>query len=806
MKTFHPMQPYPPLTIATITGAFVLALLASVPARAQQASAEPAAPTTSTANASPNLPNEPGTNQDQPVTLSPFEVQESSNAGYGASTTSSVARVAQSYLDVPQDINVVTSEFINDFNIQDNQRLFEFVPNMMINFNSSFYIRGVEVDLNYINGVQSGISNEAIPTQFYDRVEVVKGPSSAAFGLGEPGGIINYVSKVPTGRTDGEVTIGIGDHNNYLANFDIEGKANSGIFNGLEYRLVGYYDHGWSVLKNISEHEGEGFQLSLKDDLNTTTSMQMIVSYAQEGANAHADQSYWFRTITGIDILHYSYGLPLLPHTISFDTDETPVGWGNMDVYNPFRFTFITDKALADDHVHIRATLVGENSPQNDHYTQIDNIYNPSPGVYTTGVDREETLGTVNDVSANIDAEAKYTFGSGLAAVTSTTLAGLDIRQQRDDSSTFGPPDINPDGSIHTINIYNPDLSALYTPYGTYTSPSGEVESPVLYYNNSAEDDQQYGVYAQEELSFLNDRVTLMGGWRYDAFKDVFMNIISGTVTNPGWENTKPGAPRGAFIIKPLPWLSVYGLYTMHRDPSAYAYQYGISVRGDIQPATIAQYNNFQNTFSYQPNGVDIEGGVKATFLGGKLTVSVDVFHEVLRGQVAAINTIIIKDPDGSDTQIVQQAVTGEGIHGYEVEIFGQPTPRLSFILDYGLTHGLDFPIVNNLPFYIDPPTTISGHAKYDFGDLRGHGFFVTFGGIWYSTYWLEQFPTPEYYWNKEQYSVDAGVGFQWNRGRDMIYANSDNITNESNQLALEGRGYTEAPREQAFLTYKHSF
>ena len=42
--------------------------------------------------------------------------------------------------------------------------------------------------------------------------------------------------------------------------------------------------------------------------------------------------------------------------------------------------------------------------------------------------------------------------------------------------------------------------------------------------------------------------------------------------------------------------------------------------------------------------------------------------------------------------------------------------------------------------------------------------------------------------WNKEQYSADVGIGYEWNHGRDVIYANSDNVTNQSNQLALEGR------------------
>ncbi len=796
-----------PLKPAAIASAFVLALIANVPTRAQQAPAAPATTTTTTTTTtSPELPNVAVPNPSEaPVELSPFEVQESSNAGYGATTTSSASRVAQNYIDVPQVVNVITSQFINDFNIMDNQRIFEFVPNMLIDNSDAFYIRGIAVGLTYINGVEAGTTPKSLPMQFFDRVEVVKGPSSAAFGLGEPGGIINYISKTPTGRTDGEVTVGFGDHNNYLANFDFEGRG-TGKLSNLEYRLVGMYDSGWSVIKNISYHEDVGVQLSLKNDFNSTTSSQLIVSYSNDGGPQQSDQSNWARSQTGIDTLAFGYGLPLLPKVVGPNVDLTAVGWGNIDRYIPFRGTFITDKSLFDNHVNLRLTLTAENVPHDELYTQIDNIYNPAPGVYTTGMDRWKVLGTTNDIAANIDAEAHYTWGTGLATVSSRSLAGFDIRQQRDDSQQFGPPDINADGTLHTVNFYDPNLEALYTPSGLWTNPQGVVESPVIWYDNHSEDDIQYGFYIQQELTFLDGRVTLLGGYRVDFFKDVYSDILSGTVTNPGWQNSKPGAPRAAITIKPFKWLSFFGLYTQHRDPTEFAHPYGLSIRGDIQPSTIAEYNNFQTVISYQPLGTDIEGGAKATFLDGKLTVSIDVFHTILRGSFSAIDTIIIKDPDGSDTQIVAGSVTGNEVHGTEIEIFGQPTKRLSIILGYGLTRGMNFPVINNQPYWIDQPTEISGHGKLDLGDLRGNGFYLTFGGIWYSGYWLEQAPPPYLYWNSNQYSIDAGGGFRWDHGRQTIYASSDNVTNQYNTLALQGRGYTVYPREQAFLTYKYTW
>src|SRR5687767_12324602 len=67
---------------------------------------------------------------DEAVKLDPFEVQSTSSVGYGAQYSSSSSRLNLRYIDVPQSIGVVTSEFLNDAFIFDSREFTKFVPNV----------------------------------------------------------------------------------------------------------------------------------------------------------------------------------------------------------------------------------------------------------------------------------------------------------------------------------------------------------------------------------------------------------------------------------------------------------------------------------------------------------------------------------------------------------------------------------------------------------------------------------------------------------------------------------------------------
>ena len=219
------------------------------------------------------------------------------------------------------------------------------------------------------------------------------------------------------------------------------------------------------------------------------------------------------------------------------------------------------------------------------------------------------------------------------------------------------------------------------------------------------------------------------------------------------------------------------------------------------------QYGNFATLENYNPGGTLIESGMKGTFLDGKLTFTFDFFHEINSGQT--FGRVVESDYDpvsGAQTlQIGTNLISGVNAHGYEWQVFGQPTKRLSFTVGYGQTKGHYPNFADGQPHWWAQPPSLSGEAKYDFGNLNGKGFYVTFGGQYYWGYWNYEDP---FVWQRAgQYEVNGGIGFKWDHGHQSIYLNDNNFTN---QLVVIGNTdnvpWTTLPLEQGYVTYKYTF
>ncbi len=245
---------------------------------------------------------------ENPVVMNPFDVSASSNVGYGAATTASTSRVrVQSYVDVPQTVNVITSEFLEDYGSQDVRQALEYVPNIDFGLNDNPYsthLRAANVTSTYVDGVTMPGQYSAMPLDFFDRIEVVKGPSSITFGLGQPGGLINYVSKVPQGINSTSVSFGVGNNANYLFRFDMQrvDKDNP----KLSYRVVGFWDDGGYEYPNLY-HSGAGAQVSVNYAFNSTTNLSLIVAYSDTIYPAQQYESSIFAQET----LYYILSKPL---------------------------------------------------------------------------------------------------------------------------------------------------------------------------------------------------------------------------------------------------------------------------------------------------------------------------------------------------------------------------------------------------------------------------------------------------------------------------------------------------------------
>ncbi|MDI1337779.1 MAG: TonB-dependent receptor [Lacunisphaera sp.] len=191
-------------------------LLATVPAFAQTPATPPA--------------------KDETIELSPFQVNANPNRGYGASETMTGSRVKTRIIDLPYTVNVMTSEFFEDFGI------FELADNLTqisgftgLDVGGVFQLRGFLSSNQLRDGFfrlgRYGSSN-------IDRMEIIKGSSAAIYGRSSPGGMMNMISKMPKAQANQKVTLNYGDYNTERVTFEATGPLFSGTLGKTNYVLT----------------------------------------------------------------------------------------------------------------------------------------------------------------------------------------------------------------------------------------------------------------------------------------------------------------------------------------------------------------------------------------------------------------------------------------------------------------------------------------------------------------------------------------------------------------------------------------
>jgi outer membrane receptor protein involved in Fe transport len=199
---------------------------------------------------------------DQPVfELSPFEVSSSGDKGYYASNTISGSRISVPIQDIPLTIEVVTSEFIEDTGATDLRDSLKYSAGVLLqsqndafglpdnagNVNnpegatgdrsdSSFKIRGFVLENTLRNGFRR---KNATDTINIDRIEVIRGPSALLYGVGNFGGVVNYLTKAPLPYRQQQIELSAGSDGFMRATIDSTGPI---LKDSLNYRLTMAYE------------------------------------------------------------------------------------------------------------------------------------------------------------------------------------------------------------------------------------------------------------------------------------------------------------------------------------------------------------------------------------------------------------------------------------------------------------------------------------------------------------------------------------------------------------------------------------
>lgn len=217
------------------------------------------------------------------VQLSIFEVTDSSYDGYVASKTLSGSKVAMDVFDMPQTINIITRDLLDDMGaIDPGTAIAKTAPGVIGYFNPApalgMMIRGFRAQNWSVDGAT--IRNLGMVTNFNNEaLEVIKGPNALLFGpFGAYGGYINMVPKTPSRKPFHKVEASIGTDDFYSAMLDYGDLL--GAKGDIQYRLVlgyldngrpGYpddYNQGWTVAPSIAIDISEDTRLKFRLEAN----------------------------------------------------------------------------------------------------------------------------------------------------------------------------------------------------------------------------------------------------------------------------------------------------------------------------------------------------------------------------------------------------------------------------------------------------------------------------------------------------------------------------------------------------------
>ena len=145
------------------------------------------------------------------------------NRGYAPAETMTGSRVATKIIDLPYTVNVMTSEFLEDFGI------FELADNIVqigsftgLDIGGSFFLRGFQSTYQLRDGFfrlgRYGSSN-------IDRMEIIKGSNAAIYGRTSPGGMVNMISKAPKNRQSEKFTYNVGDYGTQRVTLETTGPV-----------------------------------------------------------------------------------------------------------------------------------------------------------------------------------------------------------------------------------------------------------------------------------------------------------------------------------------------------------------------------------------------------------------------------------------------------------------------------------------------------------------------------------------------------------------------------------------------------
>jgi catecholate siderophore receptor len=452
---------------------------------------------------------------------------------YKADTSTTGSKTEMALRDIPQSVSVVKKELIesqNAFNLRD---ALKNVSGLTIaageggRTGDSITLRGFAASSDtYLDGVKEN-GQYARDTFFIDRAEVLKGASSILFGRGATGGVINQVTKKPTGGTHatGDFTYGLYDFKRSTLDAETSYKNLSARLNVLyqdagSFRDYNYTDR-WGIAPSFMARLTPDTDLSLNLLHQEEDSVfdYGVPIYRGKPADVPIETFYGF-TDDRLQKTDVNVGTVALTHRFSSDFSvKNTVRYGGYErQYRTHLFGAVTDQG--PESTAARTQALRRNTQEN--------LYNQTDFVYK-----------------------KPLFG-----FNNTLMFGAE----------FGWEDYD----FKSKNSSGATPVSIFTPALTPTVGAGRADdfSGTLATNRITQT-QTYAGYVLDQFE-LSPQWKLLAGARYDVFEAEQDDLLDDA--NDLSRTDRQWSPRGGIVWQPADNQSYYFSYGTSFNPSAESY------------------------------------------------------------------------------------------------------------------------------------------------------------------------------------------------------------------------------------------
>ena len=406
--------------------------------------------------------------------------------GFVATRTGTATKTDTPIIETPQSISVVTTDQVKNQGVETIGAALRYTAGVSGDVNGGsdtrfggLQIRGFDMTMPglYLDGLRLPSSNYVhfLGLEAYgaERLEVLKGPSSVMYGGSGTGGILNYVSKLPTAYQFGEMSVSGGSFNRYQGQFDVGGPANKE--GTVLWRLTGVVRDGETQVDFTKDNRV--FVAPAVTFRNEDTSITLLANYQKDVAG----WGLQFLPASGTAFANNGRFIPNTrfggePNFNQFDTEQASAGY------------------LLSHDINEALTF-----RQNLRYSW---MYNAQRSFYGTGyasaadeaaglMSREGSAGASTINSIAVDNQLQGRFVTGI--LSHTTLVGIDYRNTsfRDAASLY---------STGTLNVFAPVYTNTWANLGPYDD-KGIKQS-------------QLGLYAQDQIRL--GRLSFLIGGRQD--------------------------------------------------------------------------------------------------------------------------------------------------------------------------------------------------------------------------------------------------------------------------------------------------